>query len=932
MAADDDGSDILSAMAASPAPSGAPAGGGDDGSDILNTMAATQGAHDTAPPPTPPAPRTAGPPRLHVQQHQPRPPPAAPAPEPPAPSWSQVPGLFAQNILPSTGQVLSDTLESLKPTNWGKDIKGLNDLAVGALSKAGVYGGSPAEKKHDQAVLDAFLAAKQQQWWGQHGEGLRRSLAYHPAENLADVASIAAPLAGGAEVAAARLPGLAGDIAGTAARVAGGVEAATNPLGYPARALGVARGLTRTASAATDATDAVDALRRVHPTEDIPNEMVTGEAAPPEASAQVASARTRWRKHVGDAATELAGGQDAPDPAALGSALEDRQIAAHNAGVDAQDVVAAHPGQFYPSFAPTLRNTIETTLAARRLPPTTGPASLEALNNYPRTVEAMNYLNDRVADLANNGALTPKNLMAVRQGLGQFYQGAYSSDFKGVRTIAESLDNHIVGQGEAGVYQGGDGAAVAADMKRAVNARRQYAADFENGPAAKAVQVLRNAQTVDATGRLSASPAGTTDTAGAILGKGLIHPTNLSAPAGAAQLYNHLDGLMGGAGSPGSQAVDDFVRQSVLKTNPETGNLAARPEQVHGFLRSDMSRSVFPNPDEHARVADLANVDRMARAPTAKGTRAAGTMGALIGRAARHGVAIGVGSHFGPWGPFVGEGIASHIIDPWLARRAAQAQFRLPRAMRARRLPGRLGPLSKAATRAALAAHAGWGASYQTPAEQQREAEQDDRAIVAAAPAVGSVVKDSQMGRAPPVTPTDVDTVVRMANAEGDQTPEGWKAVAAVMRNRALESGHSLTDLAAEPNQFEAYGNRNYTGLRAGTPEYARVLAAIAPVLAGKEDPTGGADSYYAPGLQARLGRKKPSWDDGSGQMLGSQLFFKNKYRRAHAAGGEVVDLTERLMRRAETAQKAAKTATKPMLGLSDDVVAKALKVAGAAI
>jgi hypothetical protein len=50
--------------------------------------------------------------------------------------------------------------------------------------------------------------------------------------------------------------------------------------------------------------------------------------------------------------------------------------------------------------------------------------------------------------------------------------------------------------------------------------------------------------------------------------------------------------------------------------------------------------------------------------------------------------------------------------------------------------------------------------------------------------------------------------------------------------------------------------------------------------------------------------------------------------RPERAAGGQVIDMTEHLMARAERAQKAAQASTKPLLGLSDDTVARALQVA----
>lgn len=55
---------------------------------------------------------------------------------------------------------------------------------------------------------------------------------------------------------------------------------------------------------------------------------------------------------------------------------------------------------------------------------------------------------------------------------------------------------------------------------------------------------------------------------------------------------------------------------------------------------------------------------------------------------------------------------------------------------------------------------------------------------------------------------------------------------------------------------------------------------------------------------------------------------FADGGRVGFQAGGQVVDLTERLLKRAGQAQKAAQAATKPLLGLSDDTVAAALRVA----
>lgn len=138
----------------------------------------------------------------------------------------------------------------------------------------------------------------------------------------------------------------------------------------------------------------------------------------------------------------------------------------------------------------------------------------------------------------------------------------------------------------------------------------------------------------------------------------------------------------------------------------------------------------------------------------------------------------------------------------------------------------------------------------------------------------------------------DMDYLIRTVFGEaGAEPPEGQRAVAAVLLNRARQTGQSIEDVALAPGQFEPWGNadsrRRMEALTPGSPDYARIAMTIAPVLGG-QDPTGGADHFYSPTLQAKLGRRAPAWDNGSGRDIGRHRFFKLGYGGAGGAGGGV--------------------------------------------
>ena len=147
------------------------------------------------------------------------------------------------------------------------------------------------------------------------------------------------------------------------------------------------------------------------------------------------------------------------------------------------------------------------------------------------------------------------------------------------------------------------------------------------------------------------------------------------------------------------------------------------------------------------------------------------------------------------------------------------------------------------------------------------------------APSKPSPAAPGQRTATAPKFASDLDAATRTAIGEDASHPD---AIAAVLYNRAQASGKSVSQVAMEPGQFETWQDpKNVQRLMAIDPNsavYKAAAAEIAPVLAGKADPTGGALSYYNPSLQASEGRPKPAMDDGTGQQIGQQLYFKGGY------------------------------------------------------
>lgn len=164
--------------------------------------------------------------------------------------------------------------------------------------------------------------------------------------------------------------------------------------------------------------------------------------------------------------------------------------------------------------------------------------------------------------------------------------------------------------------------------------------------------------------------------------------------------------------------------------------------------------------------------------------------------------------------------------------------------------------------------------------------------VVSPAPSPQSVARRPQARRqaAPIRFANDQDALTRTLLGEaGNQDDTGMLAVGGTVVNRARARGLTPSQVVLEPNQFEPWGNPETTqrllAISPQSPEYQRAYQLAGRALAG-EDPTGGADHFYAPKAQAALGRPAPSWAAGATPTVIGDHNFYNLSGGSSGGGG----------------------------------------------
>jgi len=133
-----------------------------------------------------------------------------------------------------------------------------------------------------------------------------------------------------------------------------------------------------------------------------------------------------------------------------------------------------------------------------------------------------------------------------------------------------------------------------------------------------------------------------------------------------------------------------------------------------------------------------------------------------------------------------------------------------------------------------------------------------------------------------PTTQPDHDREMAIRTMAAEMSGKSWPeavGIGSVINNRRQSGdyGDSYESVVKSKGQFEpwmlpASDSNHPMNISPNDPRY-QIAAAALPIVEQGYDVTGGAQNFYAPDAQQKLGRNMPSWDKGPSLMLGPTKF-----------------------------------------------------------
>jgi hypothetical protein len=675
---------------------------------------------------------------------------------------------------------------------------------------------------------------------------------------------------------------------------------------------------------------------------EVPRSVITGKPPALDAAPAVGAALERNQAATGARMAEIAGA-DRPSPTSLAASLEQAQAAAHNRFQTAYNALSATPGEFHPQMASTAGAEIAKSLQGMGfLNPKAAVAQRLSVWPHIPSVADLGLVRKQISlnqDLSQSskalqliqrqltpggaplgGGLTFQNLERTRQQLNSLLTNAEGSDRAAMRAIIDGYDANI--QQAIPTHFTVNGAAAPADVVRAAsdnmlaarNGYKSYLDTFLNSQNAKgarkdiadAVKQILPDQTKDAGTRLISGFAGDTkhEAAQNALGRRLLDP------AKGADLHRELVNVMGGPGSVGGRAVNDFVRQSVLST--DRGVLTRSVDDLDRILSAPggVAKRVF-TPEELAELK-LHNFSRyqMAKKP-ARGAQTKSLTDDLSARAMRA-ITAGVAGH-GAYGipGAVGAVVAERVLENLWHRARVGRELRSPSE---RGLPA---AAAAALARGAVSPRARLLAA-ETTAGREKVGEPQPSAAVDRI--LGTIKARESRGSYTARNPDPRFT----ASGAYQFTDATWNDVTR-RHGIGIEYRHAAD---APPQVQDAVARKHVEDILARTGGDVSKVPLV----------------WYTGNAEGRMSPEHLALNQGQTPAAYQQAWLRDYTGRPSADGGRIERASggrigmdhgqraEALIRAAEAARKQEGQATKPLLNLPDETITRALSIANRSI